>query len=45
MGLAYAWLLDTTLPMRGRFAILRRIWKAEKLRAKGKIVAGKKVEI
>jgi hypothetical protein len=45
MGLAYAWLLDTRLPMRGRFALLRRIWKAEKLRAKGKIVAGKTVEI
>lgn len=45
MGLTYAWLLDTRLPMRGRFALLRRIWKAEKLRAKGKIVAGKKVEI
>jgi hypothetical protein len=45
MGLAYAWLLDTRLPMRSRFALLRRIWKAEKLRAKGKIVAGKTVEI
>lgn len=45
MGLTYAWLLDTRLPMRSRFAILRRIWKAEKLRARGKIVAGKKVEI
>jgi hypothetical protein len=45
MGLAYAWLLDTRLPMRGRFALLRRVWKAEKLRANGKIAAGKKVEI
>lgn len=45
MGLAYAWLLDTRLSMRSRVARLRRIWKAEKLRARGKIVNGEKVEI